>query len=124
MRASSISVVPITTRPRIVHRAIASERRSHSAAALTRFASDLSPAKGQRFFDLLVEYVATCLGFETVIVAELASASAEPARFTPIAQYPASSEVHAVVGTLCDRLAAADGSTGPDVIEGGRIDVP
>jgi len=126
MRASSISVVPSTTRPPILHRVIARAQRSQSEAALTKFASDLSPAKGQKFFDLLVEYVADCLGFETVIVGELASASAGAARFIRIAEYPvpASEATRAVIGTRCDLLAATDGSIGHDVIEGGRIDVP
>src|SRR5918994_943743 len=126
MRASSISAGRGSARPPITHRLVAREQRSQTEAALTKFASELSPAKGQQFFDLLVEYVADSLGFETVIVGELASASAGATRFIAIAEYPAaaSETTRAVIGTHWDHDAATDGSIGNGVSEGGRIDVP
>lgn len=54
--------------------------------ALARFASDVSPAKGQEFFDLLVGYVVNCLGFDAAVVGELAADGVT--RFIPIAEYP------------------------------------
>ena len=71
MRASGISVVT-SGRPPLAHRAtVARFRRAPIDAALTKFASDLSPASGQQFFDRLVAFVAECLGFEVVVVGEL-----------------------------------------------------
>src|SRR5215207_9568383 len=123
MRTSSMSVVTSTAPPPITHRIAPRARRTPIEVALTKFASDLSPAKGQKFFDLLVAFVADCLGFEMVIVGELAADGTS--RFTPIAEYPPSSETtRAVVGTHCDRLAATGCSTRSERIEGGSIDVP
>jgi len=92
---------------------------------LTRFATELSPAKGQEFFDLLVEFVADCLGFDVAIVGEFASEGT--ARFVPLAEYPPSSEgavTRAVVGRHCDRLAAGDPGTAGDTADSEFVDVP
>ena len=122
MRAQSISVVTSNARTPITHRpASARYRRPPLEAALTKFASDLSPAKGQQFFDLLVEYVADCLGFEAVVVGELTADG--KSRFIPIAEYPfADPETRVAIGRHCDRLSA-DGSLGMATLDG-CVDVP
>jgi PAS domain S-box-containing protein len=61
-------------------------RGSSIEPALMRFASELSPASGQEYFELLVEFVAECLGFEAVVVGELMTEGGE--RFVPIADFP------------------------------------
>jgi PAS domain S-box-containing protein len=107
---------PITQRP-----TSARYRRPPLEAALTKFASDLSPAKGQQFFDLLVEYVADCLGFDAVVVGELSLDGAS--RFIPIAEYPvADAATRGVIATHCDHLSA-EGSLG-HATDDGCVDVP
>ena len=122
MRAQSISIVESNPRTPITHRPTSARyRRPPLEAALTKFASDLSQAKGQQFFDLLVEYVANCLGFEAVVVGELASDG--PSRFITIAEYPfADAATRVVVGMHCDHLSA-DGFLGM-APEDGCVDVP
>ena len=124
MRAASISVVTSNARTPIPHRpASLRGRRAPIEAALTKFASDLSPAKGQRFFDLLVEYVADCLGFDVVVVGELTSEGGS--RFLPLAEYPrADATTRAVIVKHCDRLAASAGSLGAETHADGCVDVP
>ena len=39
-------------------------------AVLTRFATELSPARGTEFFESLVVFVADCLGFDVAVVGE------------------------------------------------------
>lgn len=92
---------------------------------LTRFATELSPAKGQAFFDLLVEFVADCLGFDVAVVGEFADDGA--ARFVPLAEYPPCAEgvvTRAVVGTHCDRLAAGDLIASGESADSECVDVP
>ena len=48
--------------------------RAWTERALQRFAHDVSAATGARFFELLVDYVSSCLGFDIVLVGELVSA--------------------------------------------------
>ena len=121
MRASSISV-DTGAEPSLTQTVVARHRRAPIDDALKKFAADLSPAKGQAFFDQLVEYLVDCLGFEMVIVGELAAVGV--ARFTPIAEYPPSSDaMRALIGSHVNGLAAASGPSA-DVIEGGCINVP
>src|ERR1051325_1934107 len=74
--------------------------------ALAQFVNELSPASGPEFFELLVEYIAECLGFEVAVVAELPQGA--DGQLEPIAIYPdnaASSEVmRALIGTHCEHL--------------------
>ncbi|HEX6161977.1 MAG TPA: ATP-binding protein [Vicinamibacterales bacterium] len=80
----------------------------HAAArerALARFVNELSPAAGHEFFELLVQYLAECLGFDMVLVAELAPGG--EAALQPIAIYPsnaASSTAGSAIATHCERL--------------------
>jgi two-component system cell cycle sensor histidine kinase/response regulator CckA len=94
--------------------------------ALTRFASELSPWKGDAFFDRLVEYVADCLGFEVVVVGELPEDGQGPLR--PIATYPQEAEAgattRAVIGTHCDRVVANQFATLNDMVADTSLDVP
>jgi PAS domain S-box-containing protein len=113
----------VANTPRTSRASAARSQRQPLEAALTRFATDLSPAKGQQFFDLLVEYVAATLGFEGVVVGEFASAGAT--RFIPIAEhFPADTAVRAVVRTHCERLATAVASPGAERADDGCMDVP
>ena len=61
--------------------------RAWTERVLQRFADDVSTASGTRFFDLLVEYIASCLGFDFVVVGELHDDGVQ--RVLPIASYPA-----------------------------------
>ena len=91
-------------------------------AALTKFASDLSPAKGQQFFDLLVEYVAATLGFDGVVVGEFTTGGTS--RFIPIAEhFPSDMAARAIVKTHCDALATAVASPGVERADDGCTDV-
>ena len=81
----------------------------HAAArerALTRFVNELSPATGPEFFELLVEYLADCLGYDVALVAELPQGG--DGGLQPIAAYPANVESSAVmrslIATHCERL--------------------
>lgn len=97
------------------------QRRTPIEPALRKFATDLSPAKGQAFFDQLVEYLVECLGFETVTVGELAADGS--ARFTPIAEYPpATGEDSSAVSMRADRFAVSDGAAA--AAKDGCINVP
>ncbi len=92
---------------------------------LTRFASELSPATGQEFFELLVEFVADCLGFEVVVVGELTAEGGT--RFVPIAEFSPRAEsdvTRAVISTHCDHIAATDGTDTGEAFAGGGVDVP
>jgi len=109
MRASSISTVartvgaPLAPRPAVVR-----FRRSPVESAFTRFASELSPATGQPFFDRLVEFVADALGFEAVVVGELAR---DPeSRFIPLAEYPVGYEATPGRSAVEVSLIGASGS--------------
>ena len=108
MRASSISTVARSVRASIAPRtAVIRFRRSPLEAALTRFASELSPATGQPFFDRLVEFVADVLGFEAVVVGEF-TRGPEP-RFTPLAEFPAGFEATPGRAVVEAPLVAATG---------------
>lgn len=124
MRAPSTTVVSRSGRPQLVHRrSLPRYRRSPIEALLTRFASDLSPANGQQFFDLLVEYVADCLGFELVVVGEFARD--DSTHFLPLAEYPpASAETKALIKKHCDRLAVSGSSPLNGIAPGAWVDVP
>jgi PAS domain S-box-containing protein len=85
--------------------------------ALTRFVEELSPAHGPEFFELLVEFVAECLGFELVVVAELPLGG--DGQLRPIATYPAhasaNSVMQALIGDHCERIIDAGFSRIGDV---------
>jgi PAS domain S-box-containing protein len=74
--------------------------------ALARFAEELSPAHGPEFFELLVEFVAECLGFDVVVIAELPAGG--DGQLRPVATYPANARANrvmsALIGSHCDRL--------------------
>src|SRR5262245_11703755 len=74
--------------------------------ALARFVNELSPAAGPEFFQLLVDYVADCLGFETVVVAELPAGG--DGQLLPLATHPANlaaaDPVRVIIETHCERL--------------------
>ena len=95
-RALPSSVVPFP---------IAEARVPTLERALARFVNELSPASGPEFFGLLVEYIGECLGFEVVVIAELAPGGDG---LQPIATYPANATSNSVVCTLiathCERL--------------------
>jgi len=90
---------------------------------LTRFASELSPAIGERFFELLVEYVADCLGFEIVVVGQFATD--DSTHFISMAEYPpATAEARVLIGTHCGRLAVNQCSSLSGAAPGAWVDVP
>jgi len=115
MRAHAASLVSSHPPSTIAPRSINPRRRGATVeAALTKFASDLSPAKGQQFFDLLAEYVADTLGFDLVVVGE--SAAGDATSFSVIAQYPLAP--HAVDTTGASVDVPLTGSNGRSI---GRI---
>jgi PAS domain S-box-containing protein len=101
------------------------EHAAFIESALARFASDLSPAQGQQFFDRLVEYVADCFGFEFVQVAELGG---DGSSVRAIATYPPERKASAItreaVGSHCARVVASEFSTLGDVATDVFFDVP
>jgi PAS domain S-box-containing protein len=74
---------------------------------LQRFANDVSAATGTAFFELLVEYIAGCLGFDVVTVGELAGEGCESVR--SIAAWPPGITpddfMQDLSGTPCERVA-------------------
>ena len=81
--------------------------RAWTERALQRFANDVSAATGPRFFELLVDYVASCLGFDIVAVGELTGDNPEQLR--TIAAFPAGimpeDFIQPLAGTPCERVA-------------------
>ena len=135
MGAPSASVLPARRKRSVVPRyprlvgdlpPASAEQGDFLELALTRFASDLSPWKGQAFFDRLVEYIADCLGFEFVLVGELPGDGLR--RVMPIATYPpdreASAVTRAVIGTHCDRLIETGFTTLGDLATDAFFDMP
>jgi len=102
------------------------QRTSTLESALARFANDLSPASGPEFFELLVEYVAECLGFEVVVIAELTPGG--DGELQPIATYPsagtASSVVRTLIATHCERLVQTGFSRLGDARNDVSVDLP
>ena len=72
-----------------------------------KFASDLSPATGQPFFDRLVEFVADSLGFDAAVVGEFAADG--DSRITRIAEYPAATQATRADGRVDVPLIGSDG---------------
>ena len=86
-------------------------RGSAVEPVLTRFASELSPASGQEFFELLAEFVGECLGFDAVSVGEVSVEGG--VHFVPLAEYPPHADGHFNhdrIRAHCDRVAAGDGT--------------
>jgi PAS domain S-box-containing protein len=81
--------------------------RAWTERALQQFANDVSAATGPRFFELLVDYVASCLGFDIVAVGELPGD--EPEQVRTIAAFPAGimpeDFIQPIAGTPCERVA-------------------
>ena len=106
--------------PSADHAAVAREQ------ALTRFVNELSPASGPEFFQLLVEYIGQCLGFDLVLVAELPAGG--DGRLMPLATYPidagSSPVVHALIDTHCDRLVATGFARLADLEGDAALDLP
>lgn len=94
--------------------------------ALARFVTELSPATGQEFFELLVDYLAECLGYEVVVVAELPSGG--DGQLSPIAAYPesvrSSGVMHALIETHCERLVETGFSRLGDIASDAAFDLP
>ena len=92
-------------------------------SVLARLASELSPARGEEFFELLVEFVGEALGYDVVVVGEINDEGG--VAFAPLAQYPhAGADVtRADVRTHCDRVAAG-AATDDEPLDGGCVDVP
>lgn len=94
--------------------------------ALSRFAAELSPATGPDFFELLVEYIGACLGFEVVVVAELPADG--DGHLRPLATYPAnvrsSAVLSALIGTHCERLVETGFSRLGDMTSDAFFDLP
>ena len=87
--------------------------RAWTERALQQFANDVSAATGPRFFELLVNYVSVCLGFDVVLVGEVTSD--DPRELQTIAAYPsmATKFVHDIEGTPCELVAAGEFVTYP-----------
>jgi PAS domain S-box-containing protein len=81
--------------------------RAWTERALQRFANYVSAATGARFFELLVEYVSSCLGFDIVMVGELTPS--EPDEVRTIAAFPPGimpeEFAQTIAGTPCERVA-------------------
>src|SRR4026208_21475 len=94
--------------------------------ALGRFVNELSPASGPEFFELLVEFIAECLGFEGAVVAELPQGA--DGQLEPIAIYPdnaASSEVmRSLIVTHCEHLVETGFSRLADITTEASFDIP
>ena len=90
--------------------------RAWTEHALQRFANDVSTATGARFFELLVEFVASCLGFDVVVAAELMSDG--PERVRSIAHWPPELApddfIQNLAGTPCERVAHGEFLTYPE----------
>lgn len=82
--------------------------RAWTERALQRFANEVSAATGTRFFELLVEYVARYLGFDVVVVGEVASRETRELR--SIAAFPsmAGTFVREMDNSPCERVAAGE----------------
>ena len=84
--------------------------RAWTERALQRFAHDVSAATGARFFELLVDYVSSCLGFDIVVVGELVSS--EPRHVRTIAAFPPAimpqEFSQTIAGTPCERVACGE----------------
>lgn len=98
-------------------------RGSPVEPVLSRFASELSPANGQEFFELLAEFVSDCLGFEGVSVGEVSLEGG--LRYIPLAEYPPHSGGnvnHAAVRAHCERVAAGAVAAGGGASDEGYVD--
>jgi PAS domain S-box-containing protein len=138
MRATSVSASAVhagpalrftTSKPSRARVAIFPPPDEHAAArerALSRFATELSPASGPEFFALLVEYVAECLGFDAVTVAELPPGDVEHMR--PIASYPSSAGdgavMSALIGSHCEELLDAGFARIGELADDRFVDLP
>jgi len=80
------------------------DRAAARERALSRFVKELSPVSGPEFFQLLVDYIAEYLGFETVVIAELPPGA--DGRLLPVAMYPEEpgDALRAIVDLHCARL--------------------
>jgi PAS domain S-box-containing protein len=101
--------------PRAVTTVSAGQSAMLVEQTLTRFASDLSPAKGQEFFNLLVQFIVDSLGFELAVVGELQGGDTP---FQMLAEYPAASPLMPTViagqagkGAVEIVLSGSDGFT-------------
>lgn len=88
---SSAAITPRRSAPlRLIARRPAKDALADPASidrVLSQFANDVSPTTGTRFFELLVEYIATSLGFSVVVIGELSTE--EERRVRALAAYPA-----------------------------------
>ncbi|MBY0495160.1 MAG: PAS domain S-box protein [Cyanobacteria bacterium] len=105
---------------------ISDELTTARERALARFANDLSPATGHEFFELLVEFIAECLGFEVAVIAELPPDG--DGGLLPIATYPASAGsspvMQALISTHCERLVESGFSRLGDIASDAAFDLP
>ena len=111
--------------PRVVQFPGAGELSARERA-LAQFVNELSPSSGPEFFELLVEFIAECLGFEVAVVAELPQGA--DGQLEPIAIYPdnaASSEVmRALIGTHCEHLVETGFARLADITTEASFDIP
>jgi PAS domain S-box-containing protein len=94
--------------------------------ALSRFVSELSPTNGAEFFQLLVEFIAECLGYELVVVAELPEGG--DGQLHPIAVFPnsvgGSTVMRSLIDTHCERLVETGFSLLGSVESEAAFDLP
>ena len=81
--------------------------RAWTERALQRFAHDVSAATGARFFELLVDYVSSCLGFDIVVVGELGGAEVRTIAAFPPGIMP-EEFVQPIDGTPCERVSQGE----------------
>ena len=105
---------------------VSDEQAAARERALARFVNELSPATGQEFFELLVEFIADCLGFEIAVVAELPLGG--DGQLHPIASYPpnvsSSGVMRSLIGTHCERLVESGFSRLGEVGSDAAFDLP
>jgi PAS domain S-box-containing protein len=94
--------------------------------ALVRFASELSPASGPEFFQLLVDYIGECLGYEIVAVAELPQGG--DGQLLPVATFPSnagsSAVMRAVIESHCEQLVETGFARLADLDSEAALDIP
>lgn len=105
---------------------VALSARSRTASiepVLARLASELSPARGEEFFELLADFVGECLGFDAVVVGEITDDGG--VRFVPLAEFPrdAGSFTRTGIHSHCDRVATGS-DVEDDALDGGYVDMP
>jgi PAS domain S-box-containing protein len=100
-------------------------RGSPVEPVLTRFASELSPASGHEFFELLAEFVSECLGFDAVSVGEVSVEGG--VHFVPLGEHPAHAGgdvTHDMIRAHCESVAAGEVTAKDRAAGDGYVDLP